>query len=165
MKQEKLTIYIAGAVTSDIKEHGYLHCYQKFENAEKTVAKYFPGAIIYNPMKLCKADWSWIRCMIVCLWVLIFRCDVVVLLNDYKSSKGAMIEFKLAARFEKEIKMIGQLIGIPGGVISVGTETHLERLQRATANAHKYLSPEGHLIIGDPKIIQLLINKQNEKNN
>lgn len=110
MKKEIKNIYIAGAVTSDINEHGYLHCYQKFENAEKTVAKYFPDAIIYNPMKLCKADWSWIRCMIVCLWVLIFKCDTVFFMDDYKSSKGAMIEFRTASIFEKRIRMIEQLI-------------------------------------------------------
>lgn len=165
MKKKIKTIYIAGAVTSDINENGYLHCYQKFENAEKTVAKYFPGAKIYNPMKICKADWGWVRCMVVCLWVLIKKCDTAIFLDDYKTSKGAMIEFKVAIKFEKEIKMIGQLIGIPGGVISVGAETHLEQIQRATANAHKYLSPEGHIIIGDPKILKLIINKQNEKNN
>lgn len=110
MKKDIKTIYIAGAVTSDIKEHGYLHCYQKFENAEKTVAKYFPGAKIYNPMKLCKADWSWIRCMVVCLWVLLKKCDAVVLLDDYKTSKGAMIEFRAAANFQKIIIMLGQMI-------------------------------------------------------
>ena len=110
MKKDKLTIYIAGAVTSDIKEHGYLHCYQKFENAEKTVEKYFPDAIIYNPMKLCKAEWSWIRCMVVCLWVLIFKCDSVVLLEDYKVSKGALIERDVAIRSNKEIIEIGRMI-------------------------------------------------------
>lgn len=110
MKKKIKNIYIAGAVTSDIKEHGYLHCYQKFENAEKTVAKYFPGATIYNPMKICKADWSWIRCMVVCLWVLIFKCDTAIFLEDYKTSKGAMIEFRTAANFQKIIIMLGQMI-------------------------------------------------------
>ena len=112
MKKEIKNIYIAGAVTSDINEHGYLHCYQKFENAEKTVAKYFPDAIIYNPMKLCKADWSWIRCMVVCLWVLLKKCDAVVLLDDYKTSKGAMIELESAIRSDKVILRLGELIAI-----------------------------------------------------
>ena len=112
MKQEKLTIYIAGAVTSDIKEHGYLHCYQKFENAEKTVAKYFPGAIIYNPMKLCKADWSWMRCMVVCLWVLLKKCDAIVLIDDYKTSKGAMIELRCAIRNHKTILRLEEFIAM-----------------------------------------------------
>lgn len=110
MKKEIKSIYIAGAVTSDINEHGYLHCYQKFENAEKTVAKYFPGAKIYNPMKLCKADWSWMRCMVVCLWVLIFKCDLAVFLDDYKTSKGAMIEFKCAKMGDKAILRIDLFI-------------------------------------------------------
>ena len=110
MKKKIKTIYIAGAVTSDINENGYLHCYQKFENAEKTVAKYFPGAKIYNPMKICKADWGWMRCMIVCLWVLIFKCDIAIFLEDYKTSKGAMIEFRTAANFQKIIIMLGQMI-------------------------------------------------------
>lgn len=110
MEKKKRVIYIAGSISSDIADHGYLKCYQKFENAEKTVAKYFPNAIIYNPMKLCKADWSWIRCMIVCLWVLIFRCDSVILLQDYKVSKGALIEKDVAIRFKKEIIEIGKMI-------------------------------------------------------
>lgn len=110
MKKGIKNIYIAGAVTSDINEHGYLHCYQKFENAEKTVAKYFPGAKIYNPMKLCKADWSWMRCMVVCLWVLIFKCDLAVFLDDYKTSKGAMIEFKCAKMGAKAILRIDLFI-------------------------------------------------------
>lgn len=109
MKEVK-TIYIAGAVTSDIKENGYLKCYQKFEQAEKTITKCFPYAKIYNPMKICKAEWSWLRCMIVCLWVLIFKCDTAIFLDDYKKSKGAMIEFKTAVLFKKRIEMLGQMI-------------------------------------------------------
>lgn len=112
MKKGIKNIYIAGAVTSDINEHGYLHCYQKFENAEKTVAKYFPGAKIYNPMKICKADWSWMRCMVVCLWVLLKKCDAIVLLDDYKTSKGAMIELRCAIRNHKTILRLEEFIAM-----------------------------------------------------
>lgn len=112
MEKEIKSIYIAGAVTSDINEHGYLHCYQKFENAEKTFAKYFPGAKIYNPMKICKADWSWMRCMVVCLWVLLKKCDAIVLLDDYKTSKGAMIELRCAIRNHKTILRLEEFIAM-----------------------------------------------------
>lgn len=107
-----MRIYIAGKVTMDVQENGYLNCFRKFNDAENYLQLGSDGFCnpdiykkikFYNPMKICKADWSWIRCMVVCLWVLVFKCDTIILLPDYKESKGALLEFKVARFFMKMI--------------------------------------------------------------
>lgn len=60
------------------------------------------GYQVVNPTKLCNKNWSWIRCMIVCLWNLA-KCRYVYFLPNYTYSRGAKIEFKVAKLLNKII--------------------------------------------------------------
>lgn len=77
----------------------------KYENAKKAFAKREKklrrvyGEVV-NPIKLCKKDWSWARCMVVCLWNLI-KCDTVYFMRNHKKSKGCKVELFVARLFNK----------------------------------------------------------------
>ncbi|MBR5476676.1 MAG: DUF4406 domain-containing protein [Bacteroidaceae bacterium] len=53
------------------------------------------GYTSINPIHLCRYHWSWLRCMIVCLWHLTF-CDRIYQLSNWRDSRGARIEYKWA---------------------------------------------------------------------
>lgn len=55
-----------------------------------------------NPILLCRPDWSWWRCMTVCLWHLLW-CDAVLFLKGWDLSRGARIEHQTAMFFNKVI--------------------------------------------------------------
>lgn len=65
-------------------------------------ARQFSNCKVVNPTKLCKPEWSWIRCMVVCLWNLLF-CDTIAMLPGWHLSRGARIEHGLATRLRKTI--------------------------------------------------------------
>ena len=89
-------VFISGKVSG----LPYLVAYGNFSNAERTLAAM--GCEVVNPMKICKQDWSWLRCMIKCLWV-IFFCKKVYQLPDWKDSRGARIECRWAKFLGKRI--------------------------------------------------------------
>ena len=89
-------VFISGKV-SDLP---YLVAYGKFSNAERMLQQM--GYATVNPMKICKRDWSWVRCMIKCLWAIMW-CDKIYQLPDWKESKGARIEYKWAKILNKRI--------------------------------------------------------------
>lgn len=78
----------------------YEYAKRNFKKVEKALVK--QGYEVVNPTKFCKKEWSWLRCIIVCLWHLT-KCDAVYFLRNYKNSKGAMIEYKIA-------KILGKLM-------------------------------------------------------
>ena len=102
-KTNSMTLYIAGPVSSVISKNGYLHCYYKFDKLTKRLEQTRMFDKIYNPMKLCSANWSWLRCMIVCLYYLIIKCDAIYMMPDWESSRGATIEHSVAKRLNKRI--------------------------------------------------------------
>lgn len=89
-------VFISGRV-SGIK---YENTKKNFRKAEKLVE--LQGLYPVNPLKLCKPNWSWLRCMIVCLWNLA-KCDNVYFMRNYKKSRGARIEYKVAKWLDKTI--------------------------------------------------------------
>ena len=93
-ERQRMKVFISGKV-SDLP---YLVAYGNFSNAERTLASM--GYEVVNPMKICKRNWCWLRCMIKCLWA-IFFCDKVHQLEDWKDSKGARIEYKWAKLLKK----------------------------------------------------------------
>lgn len=89
-------IYIAGRVSGI-----------KYETAKKNFSKYERfwrgnGYEVVNPIKLCKKEWGWWRCMAVCLWNL-RKCDSVYFMPNYVYSKGARIELFFAKLLRKTI--------------------------------------------------------------
>lgn len=89
-------VFISGRV-SGIK---YENAKKNFRKAEKLIES--QGFNPVNPLKLCKREWSWLRCMIVCLWYLA-KCDNVYFMRNYKKSRGARIEYKVAKWLGKTI--------------------------------------------------------------
>ena len=65
-------------------------------------AKRFSDCKVVNPTKLCKPEWSWRRCMVVCLWNLLF-CDTIAMLPGWQCSRGARIEHRFAVWLRKTV--------------------------------------------------------------
>lgn len=59
------------------------------------------GFIPVNPTKLCKPHWSWRKCMVVCLWNLLW-CSHITMLDNWEDSRGARIENKVAKFLHKK---------------------------------------------------------------
>ena len=102
-KYNSHTLYISGPISSVIKRSGYIKCYYGFERVVRSMKQTRMYRTIYNPMDLCAARWSWLRCMIVCIYYLITRCDTVYMMYGWEDSRGATIEHKVAKRFKKKI--------------------------------------------------------------
>ena len=95
-ERKRTKVFISGQV-SDLP---YLVAYGNFSNAERMLVSM--GYEVVNPMKICKKHWSWVRCMIKCLWAIYF-CDKIYQLPDWKDSRGARIEYKWAKFLRKRI--------------------------------------------------------------
>ena len=67
----------------------------KFSQAEYWLR--LQGHETVNPLRLCSSDWTWERCMRVCLTELM-KCDAICLLKDWGESRGAITEYYLASR-------------------------------------------------------------------
>jgi hypothetical protein len=89
-------IYIAGKVSG----LEYMDAYYNFIIAEEQVAQL---GEVFNPMKLCKREWTWIECMLVCIFNLIFKCNRIYLQENWKDSRGAKIELFIAILFNKKV--------------------------------------------------------------
>lgn len=83
-------IYIAGKVTGLPKDE----VIQKFAEAQKQFEAY--GYEVVNPIEVVN-DWEmeWKEAMKLCIAALM-ECDAIYLLNDYKESKGALLEKQIA---------------------------------------------------------------------
>ena len=82
-------VYIAGKVTG----LPWQEVEDKFRSAAGIVRHH--GAVAIVPIHYCKLEWSWHQCMRVCL-PLLLSCDRIMLLPDWKQSRGAKIEFLVA---------------------------------------------------------------------
>lgn len=98
----KERIYIAGKVSG----LNYNYAWHQFAAAEKHLTsqgrKTGKRQKVVNPMVICRKEWSWLRCMIVCLRYLI-QCDTIYLLENWKYSRGAKIEYTIACLLRKNI--------------------------------------------------------------
>ena len=54
------------------------------------------GYDVFCPIDACKRGWSWYRCMAICLFNLIFRCNKISMLHNWRHSRGARIEYAIA---------------------------------------------------------------------
>lgn len=95
--KSKIKAFISGKVSG----MPYLVAYGKFADADRKLSKM--GYEVVNPTNLCKKNWSWLRCMVVCLWHLAW-CDCVWQLDNWQDSKGARIEYRWAKFLGKGIR-------------------------------------------------------------
>lgn len=96
IKPLRIKIFVSGKISGE----DYYKAYRKFSDAEKYLESL--GYRVVNPMVLCKKHWSWIRCMAVCLWHLVW-CKGIYQLPDWRLSRGARIEYKIA-------KLLGKMV-------------------------------------------------------
>jgi len=98
-KKEKLKAYISGKITG-LKEEVY---YKNFERLEIKYNKLNFNA--YNPVKMVpfKEGKTWIEYLIDDIKLLL-ECDVIVMMSNWKDSKGARIEHNIA--FELGLSII-----------------------------------------------------------
>ena len=95
-ERKRTKVFISGKISG----LEYYVAYGKFSNAERMLQQM--GYATVNPMKICKKNWSWLRCMIKCLWAIMW-CKKVYQLEDWKDSKGARIEYRWAKFLRKRI--------------------------------------------------------------
>lgn len=88
-------VFISGKVSGLPR----LVAYGNFANKERELQQM--GYATVNPMKICKEKWSWLRCMAVCLWHILW-CDKVCRLDNWQDSRGARIEYKFAKLLKKK---------------------------------------------------------------
>jgi hypothetical protein len=102
----KLKIYISGKITGD---PNYA---VKFKNAEDLLTK--AGYIVVNPCRVVPANCaSWTEAMRLALRAML-GCEGVALLPDWKKSKGAKIEERLAREVGIPVKPIEEWIAEGG---------------------------------------------------
>lgn len=98
-------VFISGKVSgTDLEETK-----RKFTSAERVAERYFRIEFGYYPknvinptqLGLTNAD-SWLMCMIVCIWHLL-KCNTIFMLSDWKESRGARIEHRIAKFLRYEI--------------------------------------------------------------
>lgn len=95
-KINKTKVFISGQVSG----LEYYVAYGNFSYADRQLSSM--GYQVINPMKLCRKNWSWVRCMAKCLWAIIF-CHKIHQLPNWKGSRGARIEYKWARFLKKEV--------------------------------------------------------------
>lgn len=94
--EKRVKVFISGKVSG----MEYYTALSKFSEAEAMLSRI--GYEVINPTKLCKKNWSWLRCMVVCLWHLLW-CNCVHQLDNWQDSRGARIEYKWAKFLGKKI--------------------------------------------------------------
>ena len=95
-ERRRIKIFVSGKISGE----DYYMAYRKFSDAEKHLESL--GYKVVNPMVLCKKHWSWLRCMAVCLWHLV-GCKGIYQLPDWRLSRGARIEYRIAKLLNKNI--------------------------------------------------------------
>lgn len=95
-ERKRTKVFISGKV-SGIE---YYVAYQTFANADRQLSSM--GYQVINPMKICRKNWSWLRCMAKCLWAIMF-CDKLYQLDNWQESRGARFEYKWAKFLRKRI--------------------------------------------------------------
>lgn len=94
IKHHRIKVFISGKVTG---EDHYV-ALRRFCEAERHLEQI--GYTVINPMMLCRKEWSWLRCMAVCLWHL-SQCRCIYQLAGWQQSRGARIENFVAKLFKK----------------------------------------------------------------
>lgn len=81
-----MKVYIAGKVSGLPVGETFI----KFAQAEWWLRQ--QGHEVVNPLRLCSSDWTWERCMRVCIPELM-KCDAICMLHDWGDSRGACWEY------------------------------------------------------------------------
>lgn len=91
---KRLKVYVAGKVSGLPREEVVANFARHAAYVRQAAGR---KTNIVLPINLCSPDWSWWRCMRVCLRAL-RTCDAIYLMPNWKKSKGARIE-RLVAKW------------------------------------------------------------------
>ena len=91
------SVFISGPVSS----LPYKEAVNNFNRAEHMLRKK-DCTRIENPVRLCMPSWSWLRCMVVCLWNLL-PVSTIYMLPGWEDFKGACIERFVAKTLLKRV--------------------------------------------------------------
>lgn len=97
MTNKKKRIYISGKISGLSLDAAAA----KFAGDQEMLEEL--GYRTYNPMMYVKKHWTWTMYMIKDLFVML-SCDGMYQNNDWKESRGAVLEHKFAKRFVKLFK-------------------------------------------------------------
>lgn len=89
MAEKKKKVFVSGKVSGLV----YLEACRLFYDASKKIIRMNMTPVL--PIELCRSHWGWWRCMVVCLWNLLW-CDCFSQLDNWEDSKGARIEYRVA---------------------------------------------------------------------
>ena len=85
-----MKIYIAGKITGD------RHYKRKFARVERKLSR--KGHGVMNPARLgAHPDFTWKDYMVIS-GAMLRRCSAILMLPDWRESKGALIEYELAKK-------------------------------------------------------------------
>ena len=99
--EDKLKVYVSGKI-SGLQPAVYT---AKFNRAVERIKENYEWVAIFNPCDITplfgiKKYWFF---MIADLYVLIFKCNSIYLLDNWKDSRGAKIELFIALLLNKKI--------------------------------------------------------------
>lgn len=89
-------VFISGKVSGLKRETAR----RNFLKAEKYLKNL--GYEPVNPIRLCRKEWSWVKCMVKCIYTLT-RCKSIFMTPNWKDSRGARLEHAIARLLGKEI--------------------------------------------------------------
>lgn len=96
----KPKVYIAGPVSGlpDLNRAAFTKATKNFRDA---------GHLVVNPLELCHdlPEEEWAKCMRRCI-VALMDCELMILLDGWQKSTGAMIEYQLAVKLGMETSSI-----------------------------------------------------------
>ena len=93
--RKKRKVFVSGKVSG----LAYLEACRQFYDASHVLLRLGYKPIL--PIELCRPWWRWWRCMVVCLWHLMW-CDCFCQLDNWKDSRGARIEYRVARILRKK---------------------------------------------------------------
>ena len=93
----KTTVFISGPVSG----LPYNEVVKAFNGAEQRLRRQGYN-VVKNPVRMCMPCWSWLRCMVVCLWNLL-PVGTIYMLPGWEDSKGACIERLVAKMLLKRV--------------------------------------------------------------
>lgn len=95
-----IRVYISGKITG----LPYDEAVKKFNNSKDIINKAFRRPVIINPIEISPFDpkKEWQHYMKDCI-IQLLTCNVIVLQKDWRQSKGARIEYAIAAELGLQI--------------------------------------------------------------
>lgn len=93
-------LYITGKMAGDpsalskFMRYEFFYCKQNYD--------------VHNRMLICRQGWSWLHCMVACVWRM-SKCQKVAFMPDWVESRAARMDMIVAVVLGKQIEMAEEL--------------------------------------------------------